>query len=72
MPYALLQAHIRALPKITAEQMIRDAMVTAYGGGNMKQEDARGFMKELQREASGGKRKRKPATNAQLREIFGG
>lgn len=71
MPYVLMQAHVRALDRLTAEQTLRDSMVTAWGGANLRPEDARGFMRDLERRIHGPK-KRKPATNKELRSMFGG
>lgn len=72
MPFVLLMTHVRALPRMRAEEMQRQAMVIAYGNGNMSKEDMRGFAKMLERGINGDQRKRRPASNAEIRSLFGG
>lgn len=73
MPFVLLQAYKRALPKLTALEELRQGHAMAWGMGTMSKEDSRNYSRQLEKEITGGaSARRKPATNQELRELFGG
>lgn len=58
----MLRAYLRALPKLEAEEALKSANVAAYGGGTMREDDARAYGRRLQREIMGEDAKPKYAT----------
>lgn len=73
MPFVLLQAYKRALPRLTALEELRQGHATAWGMGTMSKEDSRDYSKQLAKDVNGGTPvRRRRATNDELRELFGG
>ena len=55
----VLSAYVQMLPRLDAQQQLRDEQVTLSGSGQMKKDDRTRFVKRLQRMAQTKRRARK-------------
>jgi hypothetical protein len=58
MPFAVVQAHLRMLPRLQAREALREVMVTAVGTGSLKQDDARATLRSWEQVAHPAQRRR--------------
>jgi hypothetical protein len=70
MPFAVVHAHLRMLPRLQARDQLRQAMVTAIGTGRLTKDDTQATLRQWDRVAHPAQRRRVPrATFADLERI---